>query len=256
MASSIDSVPQGALTGSNNAYFNNFTATSSSQGFQLPFLSKQVTIINDGGNPLNFAFFGNPAVPPSVSYPYSDPQWTMVGTWTDATYNGTPAESTGSANTSYSASFLPNVAGVTEITFNAISGTEAAIAGISLSTNNGTTWVQPSTIAGLTRSDGATGTALNTYDEYANVSSETTSVTYTLPDISGAIWGMKISPTNTSNPSASSPLAIFIAGGSISISDANASGLLNSGESIGLDVATTSVSVASSLGTNGRLIVI
>jgi hypothetical protein len=142
------------------------------------------------------------------------------------------------------------VTGVSTIRLDLVSGTSAGIFKVELSKDGGATWVFPSTITGLTRSDGATSSGLNTVDEYST-NTVGYSLTYNLPYDTTTAWALRITPFNTKNASAGSSSNIFVAGAHFTRANVYT---VKSGESLGLDIATTQFNYSTPTSTTGRVI--
>lgn len=243
------------LTGSNLKKSINFAAASTDNPIPLAFLTRELTIVNDGADNLSFAFDGKSSTGITSSYQYTDPAWTTVGAWSTGTFSGYAATYTGNNNTSNNVVFKTTKSDVQNITFGMIKGQASGIAKVEFSTDNGATWKNPSDILGVSRSDGVTGTALNTVDQYVNVASQYGSVTYTMPyNTSG--WSMRITPTNTKNASATgTPPNIFVV--EAKVTDGNGDIFtIKPKENLSVEIQTNQINVSSPTETTGRVFAI
>lgn len=249
----INSVLPVIINGSKNKSFIPISATTTNKSVTLPFTTTQLTIINDGTDNLNVAFDGKSSITTATTITNSaSSYWTFNGTWSSGTFSGYSARYTGTANTSYNAVIKPNLSGILGLTLGVIKGQSCAIAKIELSQDNGATWKNPSDIVGVGRSDGAVGTTMNTYDTYANVGSMYDTLTYYLPYDTTSIWAMRVSPTNTQNPSAGTS-SIFVV--DMTIIDGKVL-TIYSKESFTMEIKTTQISYSSPTSVNARVIAI
>lgn len=246
------------ITGSDDYYFIPITASTNEKTFSLPFTAREITLINDGTFDVQFAMNGNSANPNAnlgTVYDDNTPQWTYTGTWSISTafHNyGTQSQYSYNGTTAIFKPTGQNQA----LTFATVCGGSGGIAQIDVSSDGGVTWVQPSTISGITRSDGATGTALNTFDSYNSSGNIYKNVTYNFPNVGN--WAMRISTTGTKNAS-SGDTTVFIDGGIASATPiyfGNRYMIVKSGESLSLQLQTTKVNAYTSSTTsqNCRLI--
>jgi hypothetical protein len=178
--------------------------------------------------------------------------WIFTGSWTDSSVSGIPSKYT--ASTGATAVLKPNQSGLNSITLGMVKGSGAGIAKIELSLDNGTTWVNPSTIQGLSRSDGMLGTSLDSIDLYTSTSTINTNFTYNLPYGNTNIWAIRVTQTGTKNASAVDK-NVFVASSSATLGAGNTFTLKPS-ESLGLGVNVTQINVFSPSSTNGRVIAI
>jgi hypothetical protein len=236
------------ILGSDNNFFSNVSATTTQQALSIPFSTREITVINDGTDNLNFVF----GILTNTSYPLTDVAWQYTGTWTDSTVSGIPSKYTNTVTNN--AILKPNQTGVNSITLGVVKGQGGSIAKIELSVDNGVTWVNPSTIGGVSRSDGILGTGMDTYDLYANVSTLNTTVAYNLPLISGK-WALRVTPTGTKNAAANTGSNVLITASSISIGGGSTY-LLKPNESLNLGVNIIQINVSSPTSTTGRVIAI
>lgn len=214
---------------------------------------QNLLISNDGSNDVKFALQGK--YPLSVVYDNTDPKWSYIGTWssdTTATIHATGADVSKTTTTGSMAVFSPNVA-CNQIGASLSNGTSAGIAKLELSSDGGNTWASPSTISGVTRSDGATGTSMDTYDEYSNSYTGVTDVIFTMP--TSSVWSLRVSYTGTKN--SSSPVyTIYIDAGKIGgASDTNTI-IVKAGEAISLQIKSGDIRLITESGTQSvRLVV-
>jgi hypothetical protein len=236
------------VLGSDNNFFSNVTATTTKQALPIPFDTKEITVINDGTDVLNF-FFG---VVTNTNFPLTDPAWQYTGTWTDSTVSGIPSKYT--VTNGASAVLKPNQLGVNSITLGVVKGSASGIAKIEVSLDNGVTWVNPSSIVGLTRSDGLSGAAIDSYDLYTTVSVANANITYNFPYNPNKIYALRLTHSGTKNAS-SGGLNVFIAGSSTT-SGGGSEYTLKPNESLNLGVKVSQINVYSPSSTSGRVIAI
>lgn len=239
------------ILGSANRYSSNISVGTGQQSILFPFTTRQVLIINDGASNINFALDGSSSLP-GTNYPYSNSVWSYIGTWSTSTFNS-HATTYINNTTVGNAVFKPNISGLTSMVLGVIQGLGAGIAKIELSTDNGVTWKNPSSITGVTRSDGAAGTSLDTYDSYANVSTQYGQITYNLPYNSSYVWAMRISATSTENAAATGGNSIFLCDMTVNTGYVFT---LYPKENLQLDVQTTQINLSSPSSTTGRVIAI
>lgn len=234
------------LTGSNVKLFIPTTATNTDKAIPFPFSTRQVLIINDGTDALNFAFDAKNSK--GQTYLTNNAALIFTGTWA-----GTTTKNADNAITTNNVVFKPVLKALVSMTWDMIKGTGAGIAKIEISADNGTTWQNPSAISGVSRSDGATGTAMDTYDCYDPSASILSFITYNLPWDLTTIWAMRVSATNTKNASALSTTNIFI--NDFRLNDGSIF-TVNSKENLNLEIQTIQINVSSPTSTTGRVIVI
>lgn len=236
------------ILGSDNNFFANISATTTQQALTIPFSTREITVINDGGDNLNFLF----GTVTNTTYPLTDAAWQYTGTWADSTVSGIPSKYT--SNTANNAILKPNQVGINSIILGVVMGTGSGIAKIEISTDNGNTWVNPSSILGVTRNDGAVGTALDTFDLYTNASALNANVTYNFPYSATNIYAMRVTPTGTRNASSVNN-TIFVTASSIA-TGGGSTYTLKSGETLGIGTKITQINVYSPTSTTGRVIAI
>jgi hypothetical protein len=167
--------------------------------FQSASPMQTISIINDGPTDARVAL--NQKV--VKKYDQEDAKFTYTGTWgfttgsTAALYGGSARENA-NTNTADNTVFNPGEA-VKEIGLMFLAGQYVGIASVQLS-SDGATWLNPTSIPGVTRSDGATANAMNTYDAYVNSGAVGRVVSYRLPYT--ANWRIRVTATNTKNASA------------------------------------------------------
>lgn len=234
------------LTGSNVKFNLPIVASPLDQAIPIPFTTKQVLMINDGADVLNYAFDGKPSLATQV-FGVSSPALTFTGTWSNSTAvvpNPKYATTTGD-----NVVFKPGRAGLYCLTWDMVMGQGTGIAKLELSSDNGATWQNPSDISGISRSDGATGTAMNTFDGYAAVSVQETMLSFYLPK-GNNLWALRITPNGTKN-AASTNFYIFVV--TFRAYDGNIS-FLNAKESIVIEIQTNQVNVSAASLVSGRVI--
>lgn len=234
------------ILGSDNNFFTNVTATTVQQVYSIPFDTREITVINDGSDSLNF-FFG---MATNTVFALTNPAWQFNGTWTDGNITGKPVKYT--SNPSNSAVLKSNQLGVSSIILGILRGQGAGIFKIELSKDNGNTWVNPSSIAGVLRSDGVTGINLDTYDLYISTSSQDSIITYSLPPLN-VQWAIRITPNGRNTNAVDSN--VFLESSTMVIGGGYPH-TLKVGESIGLNVKATQITVYSPTNTSGRVIAI
>jgi len=204
---------------------------------------KVVNLTNFGSDVALCSLNGYPAIP-IIHDNLDATKWTFTGTWSNETthfYYGTNSQF--SSINGNNAVYNPGT-DVRMIGISFVPSSSSGIAKIELSLD-GTTWQNPSDIAGVLRTDGATGTSMNTFDLYYNTH-ETTTKTTTLSFIvpSGA-WKIKVTVTNIKN-TLSSNYRVYIDAGMIG--DDTKSFELKPGETKYIPIVATSVSVGCSSG--------
>ena len=128
------------------------------QSFALQAGINSLTLINDGAVPLRIGFDLNPI----TDVDEENAVWTFNGTWTDESsalsrqQDGLSSTTAGDTATLNPGTFVEAI-GYYTIAFN-----NGAIHDIEV--NDGSGWRLPSTVDGLTRNDGASGTDVDTWD--------------------------------------------------------------------------------------------
>ena len=223
-------------------------ATPTEQTIVLPSTTNNLIFINDGTTDINFALNGNSAF---ELYDDADPTWTYIGTWTISSYfqkYGTGRHF--SSVTNDMAIFKSAISGLQSIAVALITGIGSGIAKIEISSDNGVTWVNPSTVIGITRSDSATGTGLDSFDAYTAADGFVT-VTYRLPYNQNK-WALRLTVTGTKNASATNYYVLVDAG---IIFDDNVF-TSKAGESLALRAQTSIIKTYSATGSqNARIVV-
>lgn len=200
----------------------------------------RVLIMNDQVDDIRAAFGGNASY---TLYDSSDEKWTFTGGWTNNTsYFRYGSNAKFSTTTNDTAVLNPANAIITALTFATVKGFNAGIAKIEVSTDNGATWKDPSTITGITRSDGASGVGLNTFDSYA-ATAGTFNLTYKFPY--PANWVIRITVTGTKNAS-SGGFQIWV---DAALTNNAKCIRIKAGENLDLPLRTASVSLFAESGT-------
>lgn len=184
------------MVGSNTYEPYDLTASTSEQTVTFGFMAKSVMVTNDGTGDIRIGLQGK-----SVKYTVHDnlaPQWTYTGTWfsnTNPSLHNYGTDATNNAVAGGTATYKPNVI-TNAVIFASVKGTASGIAGFELSQDGGTTWKVPSAFTGVVRSDGATGSAMDTLDTYQS--------TVTLYELMFSMtvyapWALRVSVTGNKN---------------------------------------------------------
>lgn len=244
MAGNIAIIPPGSSFGisGSNAYdsFPDISVTTIEQEIKFSSEMKSVMITNDGLGDVKIAFQGKS--PALVVHDNLDPAWSYFGTWlsnTAAAIHKYGPDATYGSSESATATYNPNSM-TNRIIWHTSNGGAAGIANIHLSNDGGATWKKPSEISGVTRSDGATGAAMDTADLYGT--NATKSYTFTLPFY--AKWMLRISYTGNKNASATNAW-IWVDAGAIGSSPI----IVKSGETQIYPIVTTDMRLICDSGT-------
>ena len=234
------------ITGSSSLLSRSFTATAIEQSIALGFTSRSVLVANDGSDSIWVGFNGDPAHSPVVAF--TDAAFTFAGTWNSYT-NGTTGWTGNRSGATGSTGIYDPAAACSALNVELMGGQSVGVAKIEFSVDGGATWQLPSAIGGVQRSDGATGTAMDTIDAYRNIASvEALDVYYVLP--SSGLWTVRVTATGTKNAAAS--------GTDIIVMGANVQSLtsfeVKPTEAPTFDFAATSIAIYSPTTAAGRMV--
>jgi hypothetical protein len=238
------------IESSESKFSQSITATVAEQDLVIPFVTQQILISNDGTDDLLFAFDGNR----SRIYGYLSSNIIYTGTWTNQNFGtglGNGKFTDNSVLTS-NAVFKPSIPGLSSLAWNFFKGAFGGIAKIELSSDDGATWQKPSSINGVTRSDGVAGTAMDTVDQYS-LNTAVQSLSFNLPTSSNRTWAMRIGTTNTKNTSAGGNNLYT---GGFSIAPQGTIFTLKSKENLVLEIQTARINFSSPSSTAGRVVAI
>jgi len=232
------------VVGSNARFYRVLSATTTEKVEMLPASVRQIVLKNDGSDDLQFNLDGNPAIAPVKAY--SDSDWTYTGTWQVTAPIGYVEQSSITGDV---AVFAPAAANVSEITLGYLEGDYSGIMGLELSADGGATWAPPSTIAGVSRSDGAVGTSLDTFDAYASAQAKASFTFYLPAGNAAAVWALRMTVTGTRNASASGN-SLYLQSGAALVGYVQT---VKPTETLTLDVATGQLNYVSPTSTTARL---
>ncbi|GIO63564.1 hypothetical protein J43TS9_51380 [Paenibacillus cineris] len=193
--------------------FPDIVVTTTETVLQFSQVMKSVMITNDGTGDVKIAFQGKSPV--TAVHDNLDAAWTYTGTWlsnTSAAIHKYGPDATYGSTSGAAATYNPNLM-TNRITWHTSNGGAAGIADIRLSSDGGATWKKPSEISGLSRSDGATGTAMDSADLYGT--NGTKSYGFTLPFY--AKWMIRILYTGTKSSGATNAW-IWVDAGAVGVS--------------------------------------
>nr|WP_156736265.1 hypothetical protein [Mycobacterium sp. E3298] len=218
----------------------------------FPKSMNNIMITNDGTDDVKIGLQGKN--PFGTIHDNQDITWSYTGTWVSDTTAILRAVGSDVAKTSTAgskATYKPNIA-CAQIAVSIAKGSAAGIAQIEISNDGGNTWANPSSISGVSRSDGFTGTAMDTFDAYTSATAGPYDLIYTLPTISN--WSLRVSYTGSKN-SSSSGYNVWIDCGKV-FTSTNASIVIKSGETLSLAISSGDIQLASKSGTQPvRLVV-
>lgn len=231
------------IVGSSAYQSKQLSITSTAQAINLAFLAKSFMITNDGDDYITAWLNGN-GVP--TIYPYTSAQLVYTGDAWLISSSGAAGMNKNSWTLGDTVTLIPNK-NVLSIGFTLGIGASAGTVSIELS-NDGVTWVNPSSISGATL-NGLSGTQIDTINCY-NATVIAKSFLYTLPNLSA--WSIRLTNTTANGSGA----GVFVVS-AISAGNFEDGLIIKANETITYPIASSNIVLQSNTGTQPiRLVVI